>query len=582
MLTHICNFNHKAWDNARANKIALAILIGGCLFSLCACVKQGRPTATPTDAPLPTRAAVSTPLPTSAPSSNLPPSTELGSPSAADLAIQIPGPVQIVPGEMTIYTLTVRNRGPSLATSIVLTDVLPAGVIPVWTQSAQPLCERQGRGVHCDVGDLQGSDTALVTLDLSVGGTEALVTGTQLAGVTLDLSAPTCAIEQDAAPHRVTCRLDKLQPGADAQMRIGVDVDARITGPLVHAATVTANETDPNSSNNQAMSTMTVGPPTALGTDAVEPVATAIIPTAVDLALQASGPTSIIAGRPFTYTFTVANRGALDAAGVSLEYVLPPATILDAYAPNLTLCEQQDDALTCALRDPGSGETITFTLVVAGHADQPLIIEPDPLTPGWPTCFLLKEETYLHIVACELGALKHGQETEVELTLITRALRDRMMVSTAFVSADEDEPNLLDNTNTMTIPVQVQADLSVSSAFSGPAAEDKTLSYVLTVTNIGPSDAIGVTLTDTLPIGAGLVSAVFGQGKDCRTEQENIVICSLGNLSGGETITTTMIVTVDEPLVHSVEVAAEQPDPDLGNNELLEPIPINLEPACPG
>ncbi len=573
-------------DSVRAARLVLyAVVIGGCLFLLCACVKQERPTSTPTDAPLPTRAAISTPIPTSAPSPTdavyprPPPSTKPGSPSTADLVIQVPEPVQIVPGETTIYTLTIRNRGPALATSIVLTDVLPAGVIPVWTQSAQPLCGRQERGVRCDVGDLRENDTATVTLDLSVGGTETLVTGTQLAGVTLDLSAPTCVIAQDAAPPHVTCHLPNLQPGDDAQMRIGVDVDTRTTRSLIHAATVTANEADANPSNNRATSTMTVG--------AARSAATTAIPATTDLALQAEGPTNIIAGQPFTYTFTVANRGTLDATGVSFEYALPPATILDAYAPNLFLCEQQDDTLTCTLHDLDSGETITFALAVTGHAGQPMIIEPDPLTPGWPTCFLLKEETYLHIVTCELGVLKHGQEIQVELTLLTRALRDRMMVSTAFVRADEDELNPLDNTSTMTIPVQVKADLSVSSAISGPVVAGETLSYILTVTNIGPSEAIGVTLTDTLPIGAQLVSAVSSQGEDCRTEREepttDTVVCSLGNLGSGETVTVTSVVAIDksltfpltEPLVHSVRVTAEQPDPNFSNNELTEPIPVS-------
>ena len=281
---------------------------------LCACAKQGPPTVTPTDALLPAKTAVPTRIPTYAslpsPSPSIEPAdepltttltvTDQG-PYDADLAIQVSGPVQVVPGETSIYTLTIHNYGPAPATSVVLTGVLPKGVIPVWTHPAQPVCGRQGRSVSCDVGDsleatnLRASDAVTVTLDLSVGGTETLITGTQLAGVTLDLSAPTCAIDQDSTPPHVTCRLANLQPGADAHMRFGVGVDARITPlrlqSLVHTATVAANEADADHANNRATFTMTVG--------AVEPVTVTAVPTTTDLILQADGPSSVVAGQPF-------------------------------------------------------------------------------------------------------------------------------------------------------------------------------------------------------------------------------------------------------------------------------------------
>jgi len=506
----------------------------------------------------------------------------------ADLAIQASGPVQVIPGETTIYTLTVRNRGPASATGIVLTDVFPNGVIPVWTQSAQPVCGRQEHSVSCDVGDLRSSDAVTVTLDLSVGGTEILVTGTQLGGVTWYLSAPTCAI-QDSTPPRVTCRMTDLQPGADAQVRIGVGVDARTTSrlrSLVHTATVVANEADANLSNNRATFTMTVGPSTSLRTGAAGPVTVTAIPTATDLVLQADGPSSVIAGQPFTYTFTITNRGSLDATGVSFEDVLPLATALDAYAPGLPLCEQRDDALTCYLCDPDSGETITFTLVITGHAGQPMTIEPDALMPGWPICLVVKERTFLHIVNCELRVLKPGQATHVQLALTARGVQERMIVNTASVSANEAELNPLDNTNTATITVQVRADLLVRSTISGPAVAGEMLSYTLTVANIGPSDAAGVVLADTLPVGTRLVSAVPSQGDDCRIERDepstDTVICALGRLDGGETATITIVVAVDEsltlalaePIIHSARVVAEQADPNPSNNELTQVIPV--------
>ena len=137
--------------------------------------------------------------------------------------------------------------------------------------------------------------------------------------------------------------------------------------------------------------------------------------------------------------------------------------------------------------------------------------------------------------------------------------------------------------------VQVRADLLVRSAISGPAFAGKTLSYTLTVANVGPSDADYVVLTDTLPMGTRLVSAVPSQGDDCRIEGDepsaDTVICSLGYLSSGETAAVTVVVAVDksltpalaETIIHSARVAAEPADPNPSNNELTESIPVSAE-----
>jgi uncharacterized repeat protein (TIGR01451 family) len=207
----------------------------------------------------------------------------------------------------------------------------------------------------------------------------------------------------------------------------------------------------------------------------------------------------------------------------------------------------------------------------------------DPLMPGWPMCTVLKERTHLHIVKCELGVLRPDQATHVQLGLIARGVQERAMVNTASVSANEVEWNTLDNGITTTTAVQVRADLSLWSSVSGPAVAGKTLSYTLAAVNLGPSDA-DVILTDTLPMGTRLISATSSRGDDCRAEPEepttDTIICKLGRLSSGETVTVTIAVVVDESLTlveeifHSARVVAEQADPNPGNNELTQIIPL--------
>lgn len=576
---------------------AAAAMLGGFLL-LCACAGQAYPTAATAGTPVSTKSAVPTSANTSlpGPSPSILPANQSPAPSPtpaghnsspADLAIRGPETLQTAPGETAVYTLTVRNDGPALATGIVLTDALPGGLVPVWTRPPQVTCRRQGRSVGCDVGDLSANDAITATLDLSVGGAETLADG-QLAGVTF--STPWCIIEPDSDRPLVTCHLPHLPPGTEAQVRIGFTADTPLAETRVHTAVVAANEPDPDRSNNRTSLAVTVAANEQGGSSTDDR------PPAPDLVLRAEEPASIIAGRPFTRTFTIHNAGSLTATGVYFESALPPATTLTAYAPGLPLCERQGDAFVCTLRDPDSGKAITFTLLVTGYGEQPVVIELDALAPGWPVCTVLKERSFLHILTCELGALKPGQTTRVQMTLTAGGVQKRAMVHTASVSANEADRNPLDDSDTTTMTVQARADLWVRSQVSGPALAGETLRYTLTIANAGPSDADGVVLVDTLPVpvgrpgaaGASLVSADPGPGKSCQIEEGGdaaapaALTCNLGRLDSGETATVTIVVAIGESLtqtatetmVHTARVTSDQTDPDPANNALTETIPV--------
>jgi uncharacterized repeat protein (TIGR01451 family) len=118
--------------------------------------------------------------------------------TGADLSItkvDSPDPVG-VGGELT-YRLRVRNLGPTDATGVIVTDTLPANVNFI---SASSGCSRSGSTITCRIGDLRDGETAL--------------------------------------------RLIRVRPTAP--------------GKVSNTATVTSNETDPNSRNNTATTGTTV------------------------------------------------------------------------------------------------------------------------------------------------------------------------------------------------------------------------------------------------------------------------------------------------------------------------------------
>jgi uncharacterized repeat protein (TIGR01451 family) len=126
--------------------------------------------------------------------------TTVNAPPSADLSItksDSPDPVTV--GSNLTYTITVKNNGPSTATGVTMTDPLPATVTFVSATPSQSNC-----------------------------------TGTAT----------------------VTCNLGSLTNGASATVTIVVTPTQ--AGSLSNTATVAANETDPNLSNNSATEPTTV------------------------------------------------------------------------------------------------------------------------------------------------------------------------------------------------------------------------------------------------------------------------------------------------------------------------------------
>ena len=118
-----------------------------------------------------------------------------------------------------------------------------------------------------------------------------------------------------------------------------------------------------------------------------------------------------------------------------------------------------------------------------------------------------------------------------------------------------------------------QADLSITKSDSpDPVLAGGTLTYVLTITNTGPSTATGATLTDTLPSGVTFASST--PGSPTCSESSGTVTCTLGSLASGNSTPVTIVVTVSSSisgtLVNSASVGSDTTDPDPSDNSVLE------------
>ncbi len=111
-----------------------------------------------------------------------------------------------------------------------------------------------------------------------------------------------------------------------------------------------------------------------------------------------------------------------------------------------------------------------------------------------------------------------------------------------------------------------EADLEIVKKDSpDPVEAGDDLTYTLTVTNWGPSDATQVVATDYLPSDVDFVSANPSQGT--ASEENGIVTWDIGNLANGATVTLTIVVTVQEDVAdesildNEAYVTAAETDP---------------------
>jgi len=99
-------------------------------------------------------------------------------PASADLSLtKTSGASTTTPGSTVTYTITVANAGPSTATSVVVTDTLPAGLQFVSATPSQGSCSGTTT-VTCTLGNVLSGANATITLQALVTATTGSITNT--------------------------------------------------------------------------------------------------------------------------------------------------------------------------------------------------------------------------------------------------------------------------------------------------------------------------------------------------------------------------------------------------------------------
>jgi uncharacterized repeat protein (TIGR01451 family) len=248
----------------------------------------------------------------SAPSNAVTPNLSAGAP---DISVSMTGPATISPGANATYRMTVSNLGPTNAAQVLLSDVLPAGTTLV---AASPVTTTQG---SCALG-----------------------------------STISCNLGAMAAPGPTT--------PTTATVSVTVNIPTTLVGSVTNNASVQLKDaagnllTDPNTANNSASFTTTIG-------SSAPPVTTDI---QLSGSAQNGGPA---VGSSDTYTFQVKNAQTPTASGVVFTDTLPSTLKFVSASSNLGTCTgpasgSLGGTVTCSADSLANGqqEVITISVIV--------------------------------------------------------------------------------------------------------------------------------------------------------------------------------------------------------------------------
>ncbi|MEI7533318.1 MAG: SdrD B-like domain-containing protein, partial [Verrucomicrobiae bacterium] len=132
------------------------------------------------------------------------------------------------------------------------------------------------------------------------------------------------------------------------------------------------------------------------------------------------------------------------------------------------------------------------------------------------------------------------------------------------------------STATITVNVTELANLAIGKTASSTVFATSNLTYTISVTNLGPTPASLVVVTDTLPVGVTFVSASGGG-----VTNAGLVTWNLGTLTNNQTSNLTVIVTapVSGSLTNTANVNSPTPDPTPTNN-VTPPVITSVTPVA--
>lgn len=430
-----------------------------------------------------------------------------------------PAAVVVTAGLPSSQTSAVANTA---TVSSPTTDPVPANNSSTVTNTPTTQADLQIQKRHLTATFVAGS-TADYQIDVFNAGTSdaaaVKVTDNLPTGLSYDsFSSSDPNWGCAAAGAAVTCNYTGSFPaGQTSSFTLTVKLASSFTGSAVNTATVSSSTPDPVPANNSDSDNSSTS-------------------TVADLSIHKTDSGPATAGDNETYQLAVHNAGPSDVAG--------PVTVHDALPAGLTY-----------VNATGAGWSCDFTAAT-------------------------------RLVSCTLAAgLANGADATAITLVVTvdSDVQPSTITNTADVSSGTTDSDLSNNSDTDPVTVSTVAALSLTKTLTSaaPVLAGTDASFDLTASNAGPSDAVAVTVTDTLPAYLSLDSYT-GTGWTCTTSGQD-VICSRSGIAAhtsAPVITIHALVSASTPvtlpagtatLVNTAAITSSTPGPAPTN-----PAPVDV------
>ncbi len=470
-------------------------------------------------------------------------------------------------GKNITYTLTVDNISvdpEAIATDVSIEDVLPTGLtFDSVTPPEGVTCTENSGTILCDIGDIAVDDPSI---DI-----EIVAKTTSKSEIKNTATVTAAETDSDTSNNSSEVSITVIEL-TDVYINGSIDdtVTYYIGGELTYSF-----EVGNNSSNPATDVTATIDIPTGIS------ISSAVTDTGI-CSVTGQKVTCIL-GNISTTNANITVKATPSTAGDFDVAASVTTTKTDSDIDNnsdevtITVEPKADLAISIADSDDpddGSiyaGNDLTYTITVKnnGPSDATNVKIKDNLPTG--VTFVSASSGCTEAageVICNIGDLANGASKSVNVVI--KPTTPGTITNAVTVTATEFDPVAANDSAFEDTVVKAVADLEITSVSASPMPPSlvltgNELTYTFKVKNNGINDATEVELKDILPNGVEFVST--GSSPDC-TETAGEVTCSIGGLANGASIDIIIVVKPTKPgiFTNKATVSAKEYDP-VDNNE---------------
>ncbi len=464
-------------------------------------------------------------------------------------------------GEVFYYTLVVTNTGVSLASDIILSDTLPAGVVFVSADDAT--CSLVGGVVRCAPFSLLPGASRVVRIYVmaraDVCVREALVNVAEAAisngdgGYRARAFARNAGVVIDCVADLAIRKIGKPDKTIFEGETITYTIIVNNLGPGV---AVSATITDLVASDG-AFTVQSITPIVSTGAPVCNPLSPALPANSGAAGLLdpplTCGLGNMAPGARYEYVVYVTSRGARSINNLAEVHSLSrdPNTANNFAMVEHEVIARADLAISkAASPSPAiAGDLLTYTVRITntGPSTATNVVVNDLLplgTPGVSLLSLTPSRGSCTAVAfvCTLGTMS-GLSGTALITAVVKVHPDvvsgTVLINNASVRSDTLDDNNANNSSHVLTPVQADVRLwVVKTDRPDPVVAGTQLDYQIEITNVGRSTGFNINLKDDLPSAVSYIGheVIYGNISCLKSPFSLELECVIDKIAPGETV----------------------------------------------